>query len=90
MRLNVLPNVWHREIVAIDYHHAPRYRFPTQLQDVQTALAFIRQQAAAYEIDPEHMAIMGWSAGAHLAMLAAYQPGAIATHIRPRSHCLCR
>jgi acetyl esterase/lipase len=61
-------------VVAIDYRHAPRYRFPAQLQDVQAALQFILQQAANYEIDPTRIAVMGWSAGAHLASLAAYQP----------------
>jgi acetyl esterase/lipase len=60
-------------VVAIDYRHAPNYRFPVQLQDVQAALQFIHQNAATYEIDPTRIALMGWSAGAHLAMLAAYQ-----------------
>jgi acetyl esterase/lipase len=62
---------------AISYRHAPRYRFPAQLQDVQSALAFIRQHASEYETDPQRLAVMGRSAGAHLAMLAAYQPDAI-------------
>jgi acetyl esterase/lipase len=60
-------------VVAIDYRHAPRHRFPAQLEDVQAALQLIVQQAATYEIDPTRIAVMGWSAGAHLAMLAAYQ-----------------
>jgi len=64
-------------VVAIDYRHAPRYHFPVQLMDVQTALAFILQHATEYDIDPERIAVMGRSAGAHLAMLAAWQPGAL-------------
>ncbi|MBD2725511.1 alpha/beta hydrolase [Nostoc sp. FACHB-892] len=63
-------------VFAIDYRHAPKYRFPSQLDDVRTALNFIRKNAAAYEADPERMVIIGRSAGAHLAMLAAYQPDA--------------
>ncbi|PZV20365.1 MAG: esterase [Leptolyngbya sp.] len=64
-------------VVAIDYRHAPEHRFPTQIEDVQAALAWIRDRAATYSIDPGRMALVGWSAGAHLAMLAAYEPGAL-------------
>lgn len=63
-------------VFAIDYRHAPKYQFPAQLDDVRTALNFIRKHAAAYEADPERMVLIGRSAGAHLAMLAAYQPDA--------------
>ncbi len=60
-------------VVAIAYRYAPRDQFPAQLEDVQAALAHIRRQAAAYEIDPAKVAMMGRSAGSQLAMLAAYQ-----------------
>ena len=61
---------------AIAYRHAPRYRFPAQVEDVRAALAFIQQHAAEYETDLERIALLGRSAGAHLAMLAAYRPDA--------------
>lgn len=64
-------------IFAIDYRHAPRYRFPAQLDDVRAALGYIRQYAAKYEAQPDRMALLGRSAGGHLAMLAAYQPDAL-------------
>ncbi|MFK8182473.1 MAG: alpha/beta hydrolase fold domain-containing protein [Phormidesmis sp.] len=60
-------------VVAIDYRHAPAFQFPAQLNDVQTALAFVQSHADDYEIDSDRMALLGWSAGAHLAMLAAFQ-----------------
>ncbi|MFN6561158.1 MAG: alpha/beta hydrolase [Nostoc sp. ChiSLP01] len=63
-------------VFAIDYRHAPKYQFPSQLDDVRTALNFIRKHAAEYEADPERIVLLGRSAGAHLAMLAAYQPDA--------------
>ncbi|RCJ25454.1 esterase [Nostoc sp. ATCC 43529] len=63
-------------VFAIDYRHAPKYKFPSQLDDVRTALNFIRKHAAEYEADPERIVLLGRSAGAHLAMLAAYQPDA--------------
>lgn len=60
-------------VFAIDYRHAPRYRYPAQLDDIGAALEFIRQHATEYEANPERIAILGRSAGAHLGMLAAYQ-----------------
>ncbi len=59
-------------VVAIDYRHAPKYRFPAQLEDVQAALSYIKTHANDWEIDPDRIALMGRSAGAHLAMLTAY------------------
>jgi acetyl esterase/lipase len=64
-------------VVAIAYRHAPQYRFPTQLQDVQAAVRWVSSHAADYNIDINRIALMGWSAGAHLALLAAYQADAI-------------
>lgn len=62
-------------VVAIDYRHAPRYRFPAQIEDVRTALSYIQRHAMELEVDLSRVAVMGRSAGAHLAMLASYQPG---------------
>ncbi len=64
-------------VVAIDYRHAPQHRFPAQLEDVQAALRWIVNQSASYGFDPNHLALVGWSAGAHLAMLAAFQPDGV-------------
>lgn len=60
-------------VVALEYRLTPDYQFPTQLADVRRGLAFVRQRAAEYEIDAERIALLGWSAGAHLAMLAGFQ-----------------
>ncbi len=62
-------------VFAIDYRHAPRFRFPAQLTDVETALAWIGAHATDYEADTSRLALIGRSAGAHLALLAAYKPG---------------
>ncbi|MEG4489975.1 alpha/beta hydrolase [Microcoleus sp. D3_18_C4] len=59
-------------VVAIDYRHAPKYRFPAQLDDVQAALSYIKTHAGDWSIDRDRIALMGRSAGAHLAMLTAY------------------
>ncbi len=60
-------------VVAIDYRHTPAYRFPAQLEDVKAALTFVSDRAAEYEIDRDRVGLLGWSAGAHLAMLAGFQ-----------------
>ena len=61
--------------IAIDYRHAPVYRFPTQLDDVRDALRAIGANAPAWNVDPRRVAMFGRSAGAELALLAAYEPG---------------
>jgi len=63
-------------VVAIEYRLTPKYRFPTQVEDVNRALEFVRQQADAYDIDRDRIALLGWSAGAHLAMLEGFQSAA--------------
>lgn len=60
-------------VVAIDYRHAPQHRFPAQIEDVLAALQWVTAQADLYQIDLNRVGLMGWSAGGHLALLAAYQ-----------------
>jgi acetyl esterase/lipase len=60
-------------VLAIDYRHSPKYRFPAHLEDVKTALKFIQSHADEYEVDRDRMVLMGRSAGAHLALLATFQ-----------------
>jgi acetyl esterase/lipase len=66
----------HYVVFAIDYRHAPRWRWPAQIEDVRTALAWIHRHGAAHGADVSRIAIIGRSSGAHLALLAAYSPGA--------------
>lgn len=61
-------------VIAIDYRHAPQHQFPAQREDVQLALSYIWKNARALEVDLDRVVLMGRSAGAHLAMLAAYPP----------------
>jgi acetyl esterase/lipase len=58
---------------AISYRHAPKYHFPTQIEDVRSALTFIAKHASERETDLDRVAAIGRSAGAQLASLAAYQ-----------------
>ena len=60
-------------VAALDYRHAPEHQFPAQLEDVAAGLAFVRSHSEAFEIASDRIALLGWSAGAHLAMLAGFQ-----------------
>jgi acetyl esterase/lipase len=64
-------------VVAIDYRHAPKYHFPAQSSDIRTALDYIKAHALEWEVDPGHIALVGRSAGGHLATLTAYQSDAL-------------
>jgi acetyl esterase/lipase len=45
--------------------------WPQNLYDCKTAVRFLRKNAALYRIDPQKIALVGFSAGAHLAALTA-------------------
>ena len=56
--------------VSISYRLAPTHRFPAPLDDVRRGLRWVRAHAAELGVDPERLALLGLSAGAHLALLA--------------------
>ncbi|MEW4368890.1 alpha/beta hydrolase [Paenibacillus kandeliae] len=58
-------------IACIQYRTVNRAPFPAQLEDVKTAIRFLKAHADEYGIDAEHVGVWGHSAGAHLASLAA-------------------
>jgi pectinesterase len=55
---------------SIDYRLAPENRWPACFDDVQTAIRWVKQHAAEFKGDPERIALIGYSAGGHLAALA--------------------
>jgi acetyl esterase/lipase len=59
-------------VFAIDYRHAPRWKWPAQLDDVRTALAWVGAHATKYGADPKRVVLVGRSAGAQLALMAGY------------------
>jgi acetyl esterase/lipase len=50
------------------------YLLPVPLLDARRAVQTVRARAADYHIDPNRIVIIGFSAGGHLAALAATQP----------------
>jgi len=55
----------------IDYRLSPWATFPDHLVDVKRAIAWVREHAEEYGVDPGFIAITGGSAGGHLTALAA-------------------
>ena len=58
-------------MATIEYRLAPAVHWPAPLEDVRCAIRFLRANAAQYHLDPTKFAIMGNSAGGHLANMAA-------------------
>ena len=54
-------------VVSIDYRLTPKHTFPAQMEDVTRAVQFVRSKARDWSIDPNRIAAVGGSAGAHLA-----------------------
>jgi len=69
-------------VFNVDYRLSPAATWPDHLIDCKAAVAWVRQHADDYGVDPTFVAVTGGSAGGHLtAMLALtandprYQPG---------------
>ncbi|MDA3872733.1 MAG: alpha/beta hydrolase [Kiritimatiellae bacterium] len=61
-------------VYNIDYRLAPGHPHPAQLEDVRAALSHLILLAETHLLDLERVGILGYSAGAHLALLAASRP----------------
>ena len=57
--------------VSVQYRFAPRHPFPAQLDDVKAAVRYVRDHAKELKVDPDRIAALGGSAGAHLALMLA-------------------
>jgi len=56
---------------SINYRLAPNSIWPACYDDVQTAVKWVKDNALKRKTDPNRIALMGYSAGGQLAMLAA-------------------
>lgn len=76
-KLNMIRHAWKLAragyvVVAINYRHAPQYKFPAQVHDCKQAVRWIRSKQEKLKIDPNQIAVFGYSAGGHLgAMLGS-------------------
>lgn len=53
----------------LTYRLAPQHVYPAALEDVRTALKFVRDFPADFGVDPERIFVWGFSAGGHLALM---------------------
>ncbi len=61
-------------VVIADYRLYPEVTFPEFLYDGADAVAWVRQNAASYGGNPNHIFLMGHSAGAYIALMLALDP----------------
>ena len=57
---------------VLNYRVKP-YVYPAQLFDAQRAIRFVRHNAKKFNIDPEKIGVLGFSAGGHLAVMSMQQ-----------------
>lgn len=55
----------------INYRLAPKHQYPANIEDVETAIRWVKANAAKYHLDPQRIVLSGESAGGHLIELAA-------------------
>ena len=70
---------WNRWLVAngyvvfdIDYRLAPQPNYLAAIGDTKCAVRYVKAHAAELKIAPDKIVLLGRSAGAHLALIAAY------------------
>ncbi len=66
-------------VFDIDYHLSPPPSWQDAPADVACAVGWVKDNAPRYGVNPERVALMGRSAGGHLALLTAYEEGHAAT-----------
>lgn len=54
---------------SVQYRLVPTARFPAQIEDVKCAVRHLRANRDKYQLDPQRLGAIGFSAGAHLSML---------------------
>lgn len=58
-------------LASINYRYSTEAVFPAQIQDCNQAIEYLYQHASQYKIDKNRIAVIGFSAGGHLASLLA-------------------
>ena len=55
--------------VTVTYRLSPKYQFPAQIEDCKAAVRWLRANADKYQVNPDKIGAMGFSAGGHLSCL---------------------
>lgn len=77
MNLPQLADFAHRGYVVASVEYRPSHEaiFPAQLQDVKTAIRFLRSNATKYNLDLDRVAVWGDSSGGHTAAMVGVSEG---------------
>jgi acetyl esterase/lipase len=59
-------------VATITYRLAQEAKFPAALEDVKCAVRWMRSHADELHVDPQRIAVLGGSAGGHLALMVGY------------------
>ncbi len=62
-------------MACISYRFSNEALFPAQIQDVKTAVRWLRKNADKYDLDPNNFGVWGPSAGGHLSALLGTSAG---------------
>lgn len=62
-------------VVNASYRFAPENIYPAPVNDLREALKWMHANASRYDIDPQQIAAMGYSAGGHLAAMLGVLDG---------------
>jgi acetyl esterase/lipase len=62
-------------VASVEYRLTPQAPFPANIQDIKGAIRFLRAEGAMHGIETQRIAIIGSSAGGHLAALAGVSAG---------------
>lgn len=54
---------------SVMYRLAPEHRYPAAVEDVKTAIRFLKARAAEYNLDPDRIIVSGASSGGYLATM---------------------
>lgn len=63
------------DVFDVDYRLPPPVRWKSEVGDVKCAVGWVVANASKYNVDTNRVSLMGYSAGANLALLTAYSMG---------------
>ena len=62
-------------VASVEYRFSQKAIFPAQIQDCQAAIRWLRANSKKYNFDPDHIGVIGASAGGHLVALLGTSGG---------------
>ena len=82
-------------VISIGYRLSDEAKWPAQIHDCKAAIRWVRANAETYNLDPDHIGVIGPSAGGHLAAMlgttgnVAALEGTVGQHLEFSSRVSC-